>query len=179
MLSRAKSKVRYTWNISVFWDCVTRCRYEKGYRFFTCLGRLGQRIFKYLYWSMIVFCDGGKTCDEAGNTIVLKSFLPFGPRRGWQHLGCEVDSSRCSATKWAALSSSTREVVGVLVVTIHGHTWTYIIWFIKEIPWHWAGGRCSRCSHTFGTFYKVFQRPRNILTKIFKGEVLRSTWLRF
>ena len=30
-----------------------------------------------------------------------------------------------------------------------------------------------------GTFYKVFQRPRNILTKIFKGEVLRSTWLRF
>ena len=26
---------------------------------------------------MIVFCDGVKTCDEAGNTIVLKSFLPL------------------------------------------------------------------------------------------------------
>ena len=27
--------------------------------------------------------------------------------------------------------SSTREVIGVLVVTIYGHTWTFIIWFIK------------------------------------------------
>ena len=26
---------------------------------------------------MTVFCDGEKTCDEAGNTIVLKSFLPL------------------------------------------------------------------------------------------------------
>ena len=26
---------------------------------------------------MNVFCDGVKTCDEAGNTIVLKSFLPL------------------------------------------------------------------------------------------------------
>ena len=26
---------------------------------------------------MNVFCDGVKTCDEAGNTIVLKSLLPL------------------------------------------------------------------------------------------------------
>ena len=82
---------------------------------------------------MIVFCDGGKSYDVAGNTA-LKTILPLLPRRGWQHLGCEADSSRYSATKWAALSSSTREVIGVLVVTIYGHTWTFVIWFIKEIP---------------------------------------------